>query len=118
MAGLGYYRRLASKSTTPNWISPSSMPRNRKPHAGATRLTGSLLPIYRYAPARRRSKNSMVCLAVEDRDLPQDPEVGLQSRRIETTNRRAARQLDRGPLYYPLPSFLDSPHQPPRPPPS
>jgi hypothetical protein len=36
----------------------------------------------------------MVCTALEDRNVPQNPEVRLQSRGIETANRRAIGQLE------------------------
>ncbi len=43
-------------------------------------------------------KAQLVRHAVEDRDLPQDPEIRLQGRREQAAGRRAHRQLDRHPM--------------------
>src|SRR6266436_9663168 len=47
----------------------------------------------------------MVQHAVEDRDLSQNPEVWVQSRRITTANGPAADQFDRGLLHSQLEDF-------------
>lgn len=45
--------------------------------------------------------------AMEDRDLPQDPEIRLQGRGIEAENSGAARQPDCDPLHPELAHLLD-----------
>ncbi|HEY6264682.1 MAG TPA: hypothetical protein VIW93_07760 [Candidatus Acidoferrum sp.] len=54
----------------------------------------------------------MVQHALENRDLSQNPEVWLQSRRIATANGTAVDQFDRGLLHSQLEDFLADDDEP------
>lgn len=54
----------------------------------------------------------MVCHAVEDRDVPQDPQAGVQGGGVETANREAAGELGVGHQHPQLASILDHRDEP------
>ena len=58
-------------------------------------------------PRGRHREARMVCFAMEDRGVPQDPQIGLQSRGIEAQDRPAPDQSDRGLLHPELAGLLD-----------
>src|SRR3982074_2473378 len=49
----------------------------------------------------------MVCFEMEDRGVPQDPQIGLQSRGVEAQDRPASDQSGLGLLHPELADFLD-----------
>ena len=60
-------------------------------------------------------KLEMVCFAMEDRGVPQDPQIGLQSRGIEAQDRPTSDQSGRGLLHPELAGLLDDDAQSVRP---
>jgi len=63
-------------------------------------------------PQGGRRKAELVCHALEDRNLPQDTEVRLQSRRRQVTHRRTARESYRDPVPAQLANLLDDDAEP------
>ena len=62
----------------------------------------------------RGGEAPLVCHALEDRGLPQDPEIGLPRRTGSPADRREARQADRGLLHFELARLLVDDAQPDR----
>jgi len=54
----------------------------------------------------------VVCGALEDRDVSQDPEIGVQGGGLQAQNRRAAAAATRGILCPELADLLDDDDQP------
>ena len=73
---------------------------------GADRLEVAHRPAGAILSGRHR-KVGMVRTEMEDRDLPQDPQVRMPCRRSKVENRRAAGELDRHPLHLELADLLD-----------
>jgi hypothetical protein len=61
---------------------------------------------------RGHRKLALVCIALEDRNLSQNPEIRMQSGRIEAANRRSTGEFNRRFLHPQLANFLDDHAEP------